>query len=161
MKNILVTGCCGFIGMHLCESLLEDRVSIIGLDNVNDYYDPLLKKARLKRLQRNKNFKFIKIDLENLEKLNEIFLEYQPQKVVNLAAQAGVRYSLKNPHAYINSNIVGFMNILEACRHHDIEGLIYASSSSVYGGNKKTLFLLITELISQFLYMQQQRNQMN
>jgi len=134
MNRVLVTGSAGFIGSHLSKRLLTDGHQVIGLDNINDYYDPQLKKDRLKQLD-NDNFTFIKTDLENLDTINQVFREYKPNIVINLAAQAGVRYSLENPHAYINSNIVGFTNILEACRHHLVEHLIYASSSSVYGAN--------------------------
>src|SRR5699024_1540454 len=132
--NILVTGSAGFIGSHLSKRLLKEGHKVIGVDNINDYYSPQLKKDRLKQLD-NDNFTFIKTDLENLDTINQVFKEHKPNIVINLAAQAGVRYSLENPHAYINSNIVGFTNILEACRHHQVEHLIYASSSSVYGAN--------------------------
>ena len=140
MEKILVTGCAGFIGMHLCKSLLKDGSDVFGIDNVNDYYDPLLKKERLKQLDVYNNFKFSKIDISKRQDVDSAFNDFKPDKVVNLAAQAGVRYSLKNPHAYIESNVNGFMNILEGCRHHNVEGLIYASSSSVYGGNKDIPF---------------------
>ena len=110
------------------------------MDNINSYYDPALKQARLDQLQSDPNFSFNKLDISNSDELNKTFKDFKPQKVVNLAAQAGVRYSLENPQAYIESNVVGFMNILECCRHHDVEGLIYASSSSVYGGNEKIPF---------------------
>ena len=139
-KKILVTGSAGFIGMHLCQSLLNDGFEVLGVDNLNDYYDLNLKKSRLKILDEFKKFTFLKVDISNYDMLNEAFTTFKPDKVVNLAAQAGVRYSLENPQAYINSNITGFMNILECSRHHKIEGLIYASSSSVYGGNDKTPF---------------------
>ncbi|MFY0214356.1 NAD-dependent epimerase [Bacillus cereus] len=137
--KVLITGAAGFIGSHLSKRLLKEGYEVLGIDNVNDYYDPQLKVDRLKWIE-DSNFKFKKLDLENREGLNEIFEEYKPQIVVNLAAQAGVRYSLENPHAYIESNIVGFTNILEACRHNKIEQLIYASSSSVYGANTKLPF---------------------
>jgi len=140
MDRILVTGSAGFIGMHLCKELLKDGYKIMGIDNMNDYYDPKLKKARLGELLQYKNYKFREADISDWSSINTIFDNYKPHKVVNLAAQAGVRYSLTNPQAYIESNILGFMNILEACRHHDVSGLIYASSSSVYGGNEKTPF---------------------
>ena len=110
------------------------------MDNINSYYDPALKQARLDQLQSHPNFSFNKLDISISAELNKVFEDFKPQKVVNLAAQAGVRYSLENPQAYIESNVVGFMNILECCRHHDVEGLIYASSSSVYGGNEKIPF---------------------
>ena len=139
-KKILVTGSSGFIGMHLCESLLKDGYQVFGIDNMNNYYDISLKNNRLKRLLNYKNFHFVNEDISNLKMMEKIFKEYSPSKVVNLAAQAGVRYSLKNPHEYIKSNISGFMNILECCRYQKVEGLIYASSSSVYGGNEKSPF---------------------
>jgi UDP-glucuronate 4-epimerase len=139
-SRILVTGVAGFIGYHLCQSLLKDGFIVYGVDNLNSYYNPALKQARLEQLNSHKNFSFSQIDISNSAKLNKAFEDFKPQKVVNLAAQAGVRYSLENPKAYIESNVVGFMNILECCRHHDVEGLIYASSSSVYGGNEKIPF---------------------
>jgi UDP-glucuronate 4-epimerase len=137
--KILVTGAAGFIGSHLSKRLLNEGYEVIGIDNVNDYYDPKLKLDRLEWIK-HPNFRFEKVSLEDRERINDIFSEYRPKTVVNLAAQAGVRYSLVNPHAYIDSNIVGFMNILEACRHHKVEHLIYASSSSVYGANTKMPF---------------------
>ena len=136
-SQILVTGAAGFIGYHLCQSLLKDGFIVYGVDNINSYYDPALKQARLDQLQSHPNFSFNKLDISSNNELNKVFEDFKPHKVVNLAAQAGVRYSLENPQAYIESNVVGFMNILECCRHHDVEGLIYASSSSVYGGNEK------------------------
>ena len=138
--KILVTGCAGFIGMHLCEKLFELGYDVIGLDNLNDYYDVNLKIKRLSILQNNPSFTFLKTDISKKNNLEDVFKNHKPNKVVNLAAQAGVRYSLINPQSYMESNIVGFMNILECCRHYDVEGLIYASSSSVYGGNKKIPF---------------------
>jgi len=140
MKKILVTGSAGFIGMHLCKSLLRDGYDVCGIDNMNDYYSPLLKEARMKVLMEYDNFNFLKGDISDTGFINSVFKEHKPIKVVNLAAQAGVRYSLENPYSYVQSNIVGFINILEACRHQKVEGLIYASSSSVYGGNKKMPF---------------------
>ena len=141
--TILVTGAVGFIGFHLCKSLLNDGERVIGFDNINDYYDPELKKARLNILTSfDKNlFTFVKGYLEDKDCINNIFLSGKPKVVVNLAAQAGVRYSLENPKSYIDSNIVGFSNILEGCRNNKIEHLIYASSSSVYGGNTKMPFV--------------------
>ena len=138
--RILVTGAAGFIGMHLCKSLLEDGFLVFGIDNLNDYYDPDLKQARLVQLTTYENFTFSKSDIADMDALDNAFQSFKPNKVVNLAAQAGVRYSLENPHAYIQANVVGFMNILECCRHHEVQGLIYASSSSVYGGNTKYPF---------------------
>lgn len=144
-KTVLVTGAAGFIGSFLSERLLSDfeDIRVIGFDSVNDYYDIRLKESRLEKLQKHRNFIFIKANLADKDKVNEVFREYSPQIVVNLAAQAGVRYSITNPDAYIESNIIGFYNILEACRHSyddgatPVEHLVYASSSSVYGSNKK------------------------
>ena len=146
--NILVTGAAGFIGFHLIKALLETGVSdseycIVGIDNINDYYDIDLKKERLRILSEIASpdkFTFIKLDLADREAMSELFSTHQFDTVVNLGAQAGVRYSIENPNAYIDSNVVGFVNILEGCRHHDIKHLIYASSSSVYGMNIKQPF---------------------
>lgn len=142
MQNmkILVTGAAGFIGFHLSQKLLAKGNKIIGLDNLNDYYDVSLKKARLELLKKDNNFSFYQLDLADQEGIEKLFQEHQFDIVVNLAAQAGVRYSLKNPHAYINSNIVGFTNILEGCRHSKVKHLVFASSSSVYGANTKIPF---------------------
>ena len=139
--TVLITGAAGFIGFHLSKRLIEDSIPVIGFDNLNPYYDPKLKRARLNQLKelsrKNKYlFKFVNGDLVDQDIVKHTFKKYQPKKVVNLAAQAGVRYSIKNPSAYIQTNIVGFGNILEGCRENNIEHLIYASSSSVYGGNK-------------------------
>ena len=141
-KNILVTGAAGFIGYFLSKRLLEEieDVNVIGFDSVNDYYDVSLKEWRLKDLNKYKNFIFIKGNLADKELVNKVFDEYKPSVVVNLAAQAGVRYSIDHPDVYIESNIIGFYNILEACRYHTVDHLVYASSSSVYGGNKKVPF---------------------
>lgn len=144
-KTVLVTGAAGFIGSFLSERLLSDfeDIRVIGFDSVNDYYDIRLKESRLEKLQKHRNFIFIKANLTDKDKVSEVFRKYSPQIVVNLAAQAGVRYSITNPDAYIESNIIGFYNILEACRHSyddgatPVEHLVYASSSSVYGSNKK------------------------
>ena len=136
---ILVTGAAGFIGFHLSKQLLSKGQTVIGIDNMNDYYSVKLKKDRLKLLNHS-NFKFEQVDREDRNAITQLFEKYKPSIVIDLAAQAGVRYSLENPYAYINSNIVGFINILEACRHHQVEHLIYASSSSVYGANKKMPF---------------------
>ena len=135
MKKILVTGAAGFIGFSVCKKLLDLGLEIYGLDNLNDYYDPRLKLARLEFLTK-KNMPFSKIDLADTNEIKNLFNSFKPNIVINLAAQAGVRYSLENPHAYLNSNIIGFLNILENCKTHSIEHLIYASSSSVYGLNK-------------------------
>ncbi len=140
MGKILVTGSSGFIGMHLCQELLDDGYNVKGIDNMNDYYDTSLKEARLNILSDYDNFTFSKVDISNLRDVKRVFNKFKPEKVVNLAAQAGVRYSIKNPHKYIQTNIVGFTNIIEACRYYNVKGLIYASSSSVYGGNLKTPF---------------------
>jgi len=136
----LVTGTAGFIGFHVAKSLLENEYEVFGIDNVNDYYDPRLKWARLDILKKYKNFNFGRIDISHREELTTAFKNFKPSKVINLAAQAGVRYSIENPYAYMDSNMVGFLNILELCRHNDVEGLIYASSSSVYGANEKIPF---------------------
>lgn len=138
-KPILITGAAGFIGANLSKRLLQDfpDAQIIGLDNVNDYYDVRLKEYRLSELTTYPNFTFIKGNLADKALIDRIFEQYQPRLVVNLAAQAGVRYSITNPDAYIESNLIGFYNILEACRHHPVDHLLYASSSSVYGSNKK------------------------
>lgn len=133
--KVLVTGTAGFIGAALAQVLLARGDEVIGIDNVNDYYDVGLKEARLARLKSHPGFTEIRIALEDRERLNQAFADHRPQRVVNLAAQAGVRYSLTHPHAYIDANLVGFCNMLEACRHHEIEHLVYASSSSVYGAN--------------------------
>ncbi|WHZ02463.1 NAD-dependent epimerase [Neobacillus sp. YX16] len=138
--NILVTGAAGFIGFHLSKRLLAEDYHVIGVDNLNEYYDVRLKKERLRQLQDNKKFTFYKVDLADSESLNQIFESYSIPIVINLAAQAGVRYSLTHPHSYVHSNLVGFVNILEACRHYQVEHLLYASSSSVYGANTKTPF---------------------
>ncbi|AFU17316.1 NAD-dependent epimerase [Bacillus toyonensis] len=138
--KILVTGAAGFIGFHLTKRLLAQDINVIGVDSLNDYYDIFLKKDRLKILKEHDNFEFHKIDISNKEKLNTIFIDRKVNIVINLAAQAGVRYSIDNPDSYINSNIVGFVNILEACRQYNVEHLIYASSSSVYGANTNIPF---------------------
>ena len=138
--RVLVTGTAGFIGSTLAIQLLERGDEVIGVDNLNDYYEVGLKEARLARLTVYPNFTDIRLSVEDREGMEQLFLKYKPQRVVHLAAQAGVRYSLENPHAYIDSNIVGFMNILEGCRHHKVENLVYASSSSVYGANESMPF---------------------
>lgn len=136
----LVTGAAGFIGCFLSKRLLELGCRVIGVDNLNDYYDVRLKKSRLTLLENYDEFTFIKDDISNKESVENIFKKYSPQIVINLAAQAGVRYSLENPDVYIQSNVIGFYNILEACRHYPVDHLVYASSSSVYGANKKVPF---------------------
>jgi UDP-glucuronate 4-epimerase len=138
--RILVTGAAGFIGSKLTERLIARGDEVLGYDNLNDYYDPALKDARLARLTPLPGFSFVQASLEDREALEAAFDDFKPQRVVNLAAQAGVRYSLENPRAYIDSNIVGFLNILECCRHRGVEHLVYASSSSVYGANRKLPF---------------------
>lgn len=156
MKQVLVTGAAGFIGYHLCERLLKEGYTVIGLDNINDYYDVDLKYARLKNLgiekdsieydklvfssKHGRQMQFVKLNLEDREGLPKLFEAFQFDIVCNLAAQAGVRYSLENPMAYIDSNVVGFVNILEACRHHDVKKFVYASSSSVYGNSTEVPF---------------------
>lgn len=139
-KRYLITGGAGFIGFYLSRALLEKGAEVVGLDNLNDYYEVSLKEDRLAILRELKGYRFVKADLADKEAVFRLFEEYRPQIVVNLAAQAGVRYSIDNPDAYIQSNIVGFFNILEACRHYPVEHLVFASSSSVYGGNKKVPF---------------------
>lgn len=140
MKKILVTGTAGFIGFHYAQRLLRDGYHVLGVDNVNDYYDTSLKEDRIQILESEEAFEFVRADLNDRAAIEKIFSDFKPQVVVNLAAQAGVRYSIENPHAYIDSNLLGFTNILEGCRHHDVEHLIYASSSSVYGANTKVPF---------------------
>ena len=140
MRTIVVTGSAGFIGYFVSIKLLERGENIIGIDNHNDYYDRNIKEARLKKLEKFDNYKHFKVDISNQKKLEEIFKSFKVQDVVNLAAQAGVRYSIENPSAYIKSNIVGFANILENCRQYKIGHLVYASTSSVYGGNTKMPF---------------------
>lgn len=137
---ILVTGSAGFIGFHLTKRLLQEGYLVVGVDSMNDYYEVSLKEARNKQLKEFDNYTFYQFDLIENEKLNDVFKLHSFQRVVNLAAQAGVRYSLTNPHAYLNANITGFLNILEACRHNEIGHLIYASSSSVYGANTSMPF---------------------
>jgi len=141
--RVLLTGVAGFIGYHAALRLLERDDNVIGIDNLNDYYDVSLKQARLTSIQKHPNaanFTFIKLDLADRESMAQLFQEQKPQCVLHLAAQPGVRYSLINPHAYIDSNIVGFTNVLEGCRHHGVQHLVYASSSSVYGGNTRLPF---------------------
>lgn len=140
MKTILVTGAAGFIGFHLCQRLLHRGDKVIGLDNLNDYYDVFLKQDRLTQLQHLPGFSFHKLDLANQEDISQLFAEQHFDGVVNLAAQVGVRYSVKNPQAYVNSNLVGFVNVLEGCRHSGVQHLVFASSSSVYGANTKIPF---------------------
>ena len=133
--KILVTGAAGFIGSFVARKLLERGDTVVGLDNLNDYYDVTLKKARLARLEIDQRFEFTKLDLADREAMEKLFAEQKFERVVHLAAQAGVRYSIENPHAYIENNIVGFLHILEGCRHHDVKHLVYASTSSVYGAS--------------------------
>jgi UDP-glucuronate 4-epimerase len=135
LKKILVTGAAGFIGMHVAQLLLARGEQVVGLDNLNDYYDPRLKRDRLERLAPRPGFRFVQIDVADRAAMEALFAEERFERVVHLAAQAGVRYSLVNPQAYVDANVVGFMNILEGCRHAGVQHLVYASSSSVYGGN--------------------------
>lgn len=139
-KSILVTGAAGFVGYYLSERLLQEGHNVVGIDNLNDYYDVKLKHERLNKIKEHPAFTFVEMDLADKEAIHELFAANKFDIVVNLAAQAGVRYSIENPDAYIQSNIVGFHNILEACRHNPVEHLLYASSSSVYGSNKKVPF---------------------
>jgi len=137
---ILVTGAAGFIGYHVSRRLLERGDDVIGVDNLNDYYDPALKEARLRMLEQDQRFRFVRADIGDQEAMAALFAEHRPTRVVHLAAQAGVRYSLTNPFAYTRSNIDGFLTILEGCRHHGVEHLVFASSSSVYGANTRQPF---------------------
>lgn len=139
-KTYLITGAAGFVGYFLSKKLLEQGCKVIGIDNINDYYDVNLKYDRLEQLKPYEKFTFIKGDISDKDMITKLFEEYRPNIVVNLAAQAGVRYSIENPDVYIQSNIIGFYNILEACRHFPVDHLVYASSSSVYGANKKVPF---------------------
>ena len=138
--KILLTGAAGFIGYHVSKSLLDDGFEVLGIDNINNYYDTKLKIDRIKQLKFHKNFIFKKIDIVERELINNEFKLFEPQIVVNLAAQPGVSYSMQNPYAYLDSNLSGFLNIVECCRNYNVEGLIYASSSSVYGLNEKIPF---------------------
>jgi UDP-glucuronate 4-epimerase len=138
--RILVTGAAGFIGMHACERLLARGDEVIGVDNLNDYYEPRLKLDRLERMTGWHGWSFEQLDIADRQAMERLFASVQPQRVLHLAAQAGVRYSISNPHAYVSSNLVGFAHVLEGCRHHGVEHLVYASSSSVYGGNAKLPF---------------------
>jgi UDP-glucuronate 4-epimerase len=140
MRKILVTGAAGFIGFHLSRRLLEGGDAVVGLDNLNPYYDVTLKEARLALLEKNGNFRFVRADLADRRAIEAVFEEERPEIVVNLAAQAGVRYSLENPRAYVESNLVGFLNVLEGCRHQEVKHCIFASSSSVYGANTRMPF---------------------
>ena len=140
IKKIIVTGSAGFIGFSLCINLLDSGNKVIGVDNHNDYYDPRIKESRFKILAKYPNYQHYQIDLSDQKSLEKVFSDHKPEKVVNLAAQAGVRYSIENPLAYISSNIVGFTHILENCRNYKVEHLVYASSSSVYGANTKMPF---------------------
>ena len=140
MKKILVTGAAGFIGFHVSKRFLESGTTIVGVDNLNDYYDVTLKKARLALLEKKAGFRFVRVNIADRERMSALFKEEAPEIVVHLAAQAGVRYSLVNPHVYADSNLTGFINILEGCRHQQITHLVFASSSSVYGANTQMPF---------------------
>ncbi len=139
-SKVILTGAAGFIGSHLAKRLLETGVEVVGIDNINDYYDVNLKYHRLSLLEKYENFTFIRCDISNKDELNRIFEEHKAEVVINLAAQAGVRYSIENPQVYIDSNVIGFFNILEACRNNPVKHLVYASSSSVYGNSDKIPF---------------------
>ncbi len=139
-EGVLVTGCAGFIGMHLARRLLERGATVVGLDNLNPYYDVRLKEARLRELAGRERFRFVQLDLADKDGMARLFETERPARVVNLAAQAGVRYSLQDPHAYVSSNLVGFENVLEGCRHGGVRHLVYASTSSVYGANTRLPF---------------------
>ncbi|MEG1407978.1 MAG: SDR family NAD(P)-dependent oxidoreductase, partial [Ruthenibacterium sp.] len=139
-KRILITGGAGFIGFHLTKRLLQMGAKVLGIDNLNDYYSVDLKQSRLTVLKQNPQYQFVQGDIADKKTLDDIFQNFQPDIVVNLAAQAGVRYSIENPQAYIHSNLIGFFNLLECCRHFPVKHLVYASSSSVYGANKKVPF---------------------
>jgi UDP-glucuronate 4-epimerase len=138
--TVLLTGAAGFIGYHVARALLDRGERVVGLDDLNDYYDPALKQARLDQLTPHPGFAFERLDLCDRLAMEELFRRHRPARVVHLAAQAGVRYSLENPHAYVNANLVGFLNVLESCRHHAVEHLVFASSSSVYGANTRLPF---------------------
>ena len=138
--RIMVTGVAGFIGFHTAKALLDRGDEVVGVDNMNSYYDPALKQARLDQLAGRNGFSFHRTDLADKDAIGEVFAAEKPQRVINLAAQAGVRYAFENPHAYLDSNLAGFLNILEGCRHNDVEHLVYASSSSVYGANTRMPF---------------------
>ena len=140
MKPVLITGCAGFIGMHCAKRLLEQGMSVVGIDNLNNYYDVALKHARLDELRPHANFRFVELDVADRQGMADLFTEVAPSKVLHLAAQAGVRYSIDQPDDYTDSNLLGFGNILQGCRKHKVEHLVYASSSSVYGGNTKMPF---------------------
>lgn len=140
MEKILVTGAAGFIGFHLCQQLLQQHYQVIGLDNLNDYYDVSLKRDRLQHLQQHPKFEFHQLELGDRATTSAFFAAQSIDKVAHMAAQAGVRYSIENPHAYVNSNVVGFLNVLEGCRHSKIDHLVYASSSSIYGNNREMPF---------------------
>ncbi|MDM4769726.1 NAD-dependent epimerase [Solimonas sp. SE-A11] len=138
--KVLVTGAAGFVGFHCIQQLLERGDEVLGYDNLNDYYDPELKKGRLQQLEGRLGFRFVQADLADMEAMRKVFADWRPEVVLNLAAQAGVRYSLQNPRAYVDSNLIGFVNLLECCRHYPVKHLVYASSSSVYGANTKVPF---------------------
>ena len=162
LMKVLVTGAAGFIGFHVTKALLERGDTVIGIDNINDYYDVKLKEGRLNALAEHtlsENFTFIKMDVADRQKIENLFAESAFDKVVHLAAQAGVRYSIENPHAYVDSNLIGFMNILEGCRHNKIKHLVYASSST--GQMNPHHLLSLTMLITQFHSMPQVKKPMN
>ena len=165
ISPILVTGSAGFIGFHLSKNLLINNVFTLGFDSLNNYYTKSLKISRLAELKEISNkrkikFNFIEGDLTNKDSLISLFKQYNPRVVIHLAAQAGVRYSIENPSSYIDSNLIGFHNIIECCKEYSVENFIFASSSSVYGGNKKHLLMKMIQLIIQLVYMLQQKNPM-
>ena len=162
-QTFFITGVAGFIGSNLAKKLLStiNNITIIGIDNLNNYYDVNLKKARLNELYKHKNFIFIQENIKEKNIILDIFKKYKPDIVVNLAAQAGVRYSLINPDAYVESNIIGFFNILEACRYYNVKHLVFASSSSVYGLNKKIPYSTQIEQTNLYPFMLLQKNLMN
>ena len=161
MEKILVTGCAGFIGMHLCEDLLNDGYDILGVDDLNDYYNPLLKQERLKKLTYYENFKFLCKDISISMDVQKAVREYKPKKVINLAAQAGIRYSLVNPKLYIQANVVGFMNILEACIENEVEALSMHQAHQFMGIIKRLHSQFQIQLIDLFQYMLLPKDQMN
>jgi len=159
--NILVTGAAGFIGFHVTQRLLAAGHQIVGIDNLNDYYDVGLKQSRLDLIAQHPSFRFIKMELADRAAIASLFEQHAFQRVIHLGAQAGVRYSIDNPHAYADANLIGHLNILEGCRHHKIEHLLYASSSSVYGLNRKMPFSTDDSVDLRFRFMQRRKKPMS